>query len=96
LRQGLGCTGESLAEGYEALASGDSRASASESVVLEGCVGRFEELGGYTVGFETHAADGREEVYEAGDAHRAPPGHADAEVARELGVAGETLRSWVR
>jgi hypothetical protein len=86
-----------------------SRESASESMVVEGYEGHFEELGGFTVGFETYTADadlapffvglpddrcqcphlgyvlkgklkftyadGREEVYEAGEAYHAPPGH---------------------
>lgn len=34
-----------------------SRESASQQVSLEGYEGRFEELGGYTVGFETYTAD---------------------------------------
>jgi hypothetical protein len=86
-----------------------SRDTASESMALEGYEGHFEELGGYTVGFERYTADadlaplftglpddrcqcphlgyvlrgkvaftyadGRAEVYEAGDAYHAPPGH---------------------
>lgn len=34
-----------------------SKVSASERVSMDGFEGRFEELGGYTVGFETHTAD---------------------------------------
>jgi hypothetical protein len=34
-----------------------SRESASQQVSIEGYEGRFEELGGYTVGFETYTAD---------------------------------------
>ncbi len=34
-----------------------SRATASETVVVEGYEGHFEELGGYTVGFESYSAD---------------------------------------
>ena len=34
-----------------------SRETASESMVVEGYEGHFEELGGYTVGFETYSAD---------------------------------------
>lgn len=34
-----------------------TRESASESFVVEGYEGHFEELGGYTVGFETYTAD---------------------------------------
>jgi hypothetical protein len=34
-----------------------SRDAAPEKVVLEGYEGHFEELGGYTVGFETYSAD---------------------------------------
>ena len=86
-----------------------SKQTASDAMVVEGCEGHFEELGGYTVGFETYTADadhapffvglpddrcqcghlgyvlkgklkftyadGREEIYEAGDAYHAPPGH---------------------
>ncbi len=86
-----------------------SRHTASDSMELEGYEGHFEELGGYTVGFETYIADadlaplfaglpgdrcqcphlgsvlrgkvkftfadGGEEVYEAGEAYHAPPGH---------------------
>lgn len=86
-----------------------SRQTASETVEVEGYEGHLEELGGYTVAFETYTADadlapfftglpddrcqcahlgyvlagkvkftfadGHEEVYEAGDAYHAPPGH---------------------
>jgi hypothetical protein len=86
-----------------------SRDTASDSMVVEGYEGHFEELAGWTVGFETYTADadlaplfaglpddlcqcahlgyvlkgkvkftfadGHEEVYEAGDAYHAPPGH---------------------
>ena len=86
-----------------------SKQTASDSMTVEGYEGHFEELGGYTVGFETYTADadmaplfaglpddrcqcahlgyvlegkvkftfadGTEEVYEAGDAYHAPPGH---------------------
>ena len=86
-----------------------SRHTASNSMVVEGYEGHFEELGGYTVGFESYTADadlaplfaglpddrcqcahlgyvltgrvrftfadGSEEVYEAGEAYHAPPGH---------------------
>ena len=86
-----------------------SRQTASETMTLEGYEGHFEELGGYTVGFEQYTADadlaplfaglpddrcqcahlgfvltgrvkftytdGHEEVYEAGEAYHAPPGH---------------------
>lgn len=34
-----------------------SKENASEQVSMDGFEGRFEELGGYTVGFETHTAD---------------------------------------
>ena len=34
-----------------------SKDAASESAVLEGYEGHFEDLGGYTVGFETYTAD---------------------------------------
>jgi hypothetical protein len=34
-----------------------SKQTASESIALEGYEGHFEELGGYTVGFETYTAD---------------------------------------
>ena len=34
-----------------------SRQSASDSMTLEGYEGQVEELGGYTVGFETYTAD---------------------------------------
>jgi hypothetical protein len=34
-----------------------SRETASDSMVVEGYEGHFEELGGYTVGFETYTAD---------------------------------------
>jgi hypothetical protein len=34
-----------------------SRQTASETMTLEGYEGRFEELGGYTVGFERYTAD---------------------------------------
>ena len=86
-----------------------SKQTASDSMVIEGYEGHFEELGGFTVGFETYTtdaelapffvglpddrcqcahlgyvlkgkvkftyADGREEIYEAGEAYHAPPGH---------------------
>ncbi len=86
-----------------------SKATASETLAMEGFEGRYEKLeGGYTVGFETYAEDSdpadlfkglpddrcqsahwgyvlsgkvafryadREELYEAGDAYYAPPGH---------------------
>jgi hypothetical protein len=86
-----------------------AKETASESITLEGYEGHFEELGGWTVGFETYTADadlapllvglpddrcqcahlgyvldgkvkftfadGHEEVYEAGEAYHAPPGH---------------------
>lgn len=86
-----------------------SQQTASETVEVEGYEGHLEELGGYTVAFETYTADadlapfftglpddrcqcahlgyvlagkvkftfadGHEEVYEAGDAYHAPPGH---------------------
>jgi hypothetical protein len=96
-----------------------SKATASETVAIEGFEGHYEKLaGGYTVGFETYLEDSdpadlfkglpddrcqsahwgyvlsgkvafryadREELYEAGDAYYAPPGHtpliyADTEV----------------
>jgi hypothetical protein len=34
-----------------------SKQSASDSMIVEGYEGHFEELGGYTVGFETYTAD---------------------------------------
>src|SRR5215208_2929011 len=34
-----------------------SKETASDSMTLEGYEGHFEELGGYTVGFETYTAD---------------------------------------
>src|SRR6266542_4274296 len=34
-----------------------SKQTASDSMTLEGYEGHFEELGGYTVGFETYTAD---------------------------------------
>lgn len=34
-----------------------SKENASKQVSMDGFEGRFEELGGYTVGFETHTAD---------------------------------------
>ena len=34
-----------------------SKQTSSDSVTLEGYEGHFEELGGYTVGFETYTAD---------------------------------------
>ena len=34
-----------------------SKETASESMVVEGYEGHFEEIGGYTVGFETYTAD---------------------------------------
>lgn len=34
-----------------------SKGSASESMAVEGYEGHFEELGGFTVGFETYTAD---------------------------------------
>jgi hypothetical protein len=86
-----------------------SKKSASDSMVIEGYEGHFEELGGFTVGFETYTADadlapffvglpddrcqcahlgyvlkgklkftfadGREEIYETGEAYHAPAGH---------------------
>ena len=86
-----------------------SKATASETVAMDGFEGRYEKLdGGYTVGFETYLEDAdlselfkglpddrcqsahwgyvlrgkvafryadREELYEAGDAYYAPPGH---------------------
>ena len=86
-----------------------SKATASETMELEGYEGHFADFGPYTVGFETYTADadpsplfaglpddmcqcphmgyvvkgkvkftfadGTEEVYEAGDAYYAPPGH---------------------
>ena len=86
-----------------------SKATASERLEVEGYEGHMEELGGYTVAFETYTADadltpffvglpddrcqcahlgyvmkgkvkfvftdGSEEVYEAGEAYHAPPGH---------------------
>ena len=86
-----------------------SRATASESMELEGYEGQFEDFGPFTVGFERYTADadlaplfaglpgdrcqcphmgyvvsgkvkftfadGTVEVYEAGDAYYAPPGH---------------------
>ncbi len=86
-----------------------SRQTASDAMVVEGYEGHFEELGGFTVGFETYTADadlapffvglpddrcqcahlgyvlkgkvkftfadGREEIYEAGEAYHAPSGH---------------------
>ena len=86
-------------------ASKDTASHVEDMGVMEG---RYEELGGYTVGFETFREDAdatplfkglpddrcqsphwgyvvsgqvtfkfadREEVYEAGDAYYAPPGH---------------------
>lgn len=86
-----------------------SKHTTTESMTLEGYEGHYEELGGYTVAFETYTADaelapffaglpddrcqcahlgyvlegkvkftfadGHEEVYEAGEAYHAPPGH---------------------
>ena len=86
-----------------------SKATASETIAMEGFEGRYEKLdGGYTVGFESYSQDSdpaelfkglqddrcqsphwgyvlsgkvafryadREELYEAGDAYYAPPGH---------------------
>jgi hypothetical protein len=86
-----------------------SKATASETIAIEGFEGRYENLeGGYTVGFESYLEDSdpadlfkglpedrcqsphwgyvlrgkvafrfadREELYEAGDAYYAPPGH---------------------
>jgi hypothetical protein len=86
-----------------------SKATASETLAMDGFEGRYEKLdGGYTVGFESYEEDSdpaelfqglpddrcqaphwgyvlsgkvafrydeREEVYEAGDAYYAPPGH---------------------
>jgi hypothetical protein len=85
-----------------------SRATASRVEDMGVMEGRYEELGGYTVGFETFREDAdatpllrglpddrcqsphwgyvvrgkvtfryadRDEVYEAGDAYHAPPGH---------------------
>jgi hypothetical protein len=86
-----------------------SKATASETVAIDGFEGRFTNLeGGYSVGFETYLEDSdpadlfkglpddrcqsphwgyvlegrvafrygdREELYEAGDAYYAPPGH---------------------
>ena len=86
-----------------------SKQTTSESMTVEGYEGHYEELGGYTVAFETYTADadlapffvglpddrcqcahlgyvlegkvkftfadGREEVYLAGDAYQAPSGH---------------------
>jgi hypothetical protein len=86
-----------------------SKATADESMELDGYEGHFADFGPYTVGFETYTADsdpsalfaglpddmcqcphlgyvlqgrvkftfadGTEEVFEAGDAYYAPPGH---------------------
>jgi hypothetical protein len=86
-----------------------SKQTASESMTVEGYEGHMEELGGYTVAFETYTADadlspffvglpddrcqcahlgyvlngkvkftfadGSEELYEAGEAYHALPGH---------------------
>ncbi len=86
-----------------------SKATASETIAMEGFEGHYEKLdGGYTVGFESYSQDSdpaelfkglpddrcqsphwgyvlsgkvafryadREELYEAGDAYYAPPGH---------------------
>ena len=46
-----------------------SRTTAADAVELDGYEGHFEDFGPYTFG------DGREELYEAGDAYYAPPGH---------------------
>jgi hypothetical protein len=95
-----------------------SMETASEVVDAGVMIGRYEELGGYTVGFESFREDAdaapllvglpddrcqsphwgyvasgritfsygdREEVYEAGDAYYAPPGHSTAiEAGTEL------------
>lgn len=86
-----------------------SKATASETLTMEGFEGHYEKLeGGYTVGFESYSEDSdpaelfkglpddrcqsahwgyvlggkvafryaeREDLYEAGDAYYAPPGH---------------------
>jgi hypothetical protein len=118
-----------------------SKATASETIEMEGFVGHYEKLaGGYTVGFESYGEDSdpaelfkglpddrcqsphwghvvsgkvafrypdREEVYEAGYAYYAPPGHtpvffADTEIVEfspteafdeTIGVVVENLRA---
>jgi hypothetical protein len=118
-----------------------SKATASETIAMEGFEGHYEKLaGGYTVGFESysensdpaelfkglpddrcqsphwgHVVSGkvafryadRDEVYEAGDAYYAPPGHtplfyAGTEVVEfspteafdeTIGVVAENLRA---
>ncbi len=86
-----------------------SKETASDTFEMEGYQGQFEQMGDWTVGFETYTddaelaplfvglpddrcqcphlgyvlagkvkftfADGTEEVYAAGDAYYAPPGH---------------------
>src|ERR687885_144886 len=64
-----------------------SKQTASTTEQAPGYEGRFEDLGGYTVAFETYSEDAdlaplfaglpddRAETIEAGEAYFAPPGH---------------------